>query len=177
MTSLYSKEGKRSPFTIRYWTGFFQVAKNPLYKGTVDFSVVGDHVLEDLSNYLQEKGLTKFKVDSIIENMKKENGGHKGGIWSFQGFDQIKPSSKESGDYWDKKEMLDRAKKVNKILPNTQKAFDEKENGVMAKYKKIREDAMEYAIKRVIGWTNKLYPVDSKAAEALKTDDNRFEEE
>ena len=175
MSSLYSVNGKRTPFVIRYWDSFFQVAKNPLYKGEVDFSIVGNHVIEEIASFLKSKGLNDIKIKNITDVMKKENGGHKGGIWSFQGFDGIKPTSKEYGDYFDKKSMLDKANKLNLNLPKTQKAFDEKENGVVAKYKKIKQDCIEMAIASVIKWTNKLYPPSEENLEPLKNNDSRFE--
>lgn len=175
MSSLYSVNGKRSPFTLRYWDSFFQIAKNPLYKGEVDFSVVGDHVIQDIATFLKSKGFNDMKIESIVDAMKKENGGHKGGIWSFQGFDKIKPSSKEYGKYWDDKNTLDRAKKINLDLPKTKSRFDEKENGVVSDYKKIKEEAMEKAMASAINWTNKLYPVNQSFAANLKNTDERFE--
>ena len=175
MSSLYSVNGKRSPFTLRYWDSFFQVAKNPLYKGTVDFSKVGRKVIEDVAKYLRNNGINEFKIEKITDNMLKENGGHKNGIWSFQGFDQIKPSGKEYGTYWDDKEKIDRASKVGLNLPKTSKRFKETEDTVVAKYKNLKNSTMEEAIRSAIFWTNKLYPVEQEYLKDLETNDKDFE--
>lgn len=177
MTSLSSNsEGQRTPFTLRYWDGFFQVAKNTLYKGEVNFFDIQGRVLIDIVSFLTSKGFNRMKISSIIENMKKENGGHKFGIWSFTGFDKIKPSSKEYGDYWDKKEIVDKAKKLNMMdkVPNAKKVVDEK-TIIIDKYSEIKKECMEYAMSSVVKWTNKLYPPKQEDLDALKTNDKTFE--
>lgn len=170
-TSLYSVKGVRSPFTMRYWGGFFQIAKNTLYKGTVNFAKVNDHVLDDIEKYLKDNGLNDIKIKNIMENMKEQNGGHSDGIWSFQGFDKIKPSSSEMGNYY----MANRIARKNPDAPTASRIKKEKESGVIAKYNKIRKGAMDLAMDRAIYWTNELCPVDKSKTAALKNTDGRFE--
>ena len=169
--SLYSVNGMRSPFTLRYWNGFFQCAKNTLYKGTVNFAKVNEKVLEDIASYLKNNGLNDFTVNRIIDNMKEKNGGHSGGIWSFQGFDQIKPTSKEMGNYW----IANRVAKKNPDAPTASRIKKEKEEGVIAKYNEIRKGCMKAAMDSAIKWTNKLCPVDKTKIDGLKNTDPRFE--
>lgn len=171
--SLYSENGMRSPFTLRYWNGFFQVAKNTLYKGTVNFAAVNEKVLEDIEKYLRKNGISDFNIERIIANMKEKNGGHSGGIWSFQGFDKIKPTSKEMGNYY----LANRIARKNPNAPLANKIKSEKESGVIADYKKIREGCMKEAMRSAIYWTNKLCPVDKTKIDGLKTSDNRFEKD
>ncbi len=176
MPALFTVNGQRQPFSIRYWDNFFQVAKSPFYKGDVDFSIVGDKVIADVGNFLKSKGFSDFKINQITDNMKKENGGHKNGIWSFVGFDKIKESSKEIGgdEYWDNINKVERAKKVKLTLPKAEQFIKDKQP-VIDNYKKIRQDTMELAIKSVIKWVNKLYPPSQENLDKLKTEDKTFE--
>lgn len=174
-TSLYSVNGQRAPFSIRYWPGFFQVSKNPLYKGFVDFAKVGELVLKDVESYLKNNGINEKKVANIIDEMKRENGGHKNAIWSFQGFSKITPTSNEIKDFYELKDKLDKAEKLNVSMPKTKKRYEELLNGPVEKYKKIREDCMKKAISSVIKHTNELYPPKESDLVALKNTDERFE--
>lgn len=175
--SLYSVNGMRSPFTLRYWGSFFQIAKNTLYKGTVDFAAVNEKVLKDIAVYLKKEGLSDFAVNRVMEKMEETNGGHAGGIWSFQGFDAIKPTSKEMGNYWMANRIAKRAakNKTEDSVPTANRIKAETEAGVMAKYNKIKKGAFELAMDSAIKWTNKLCPVDKTKIDGLKNTDPRFE--
>ena len=206
MPSLFSIKGKRTPFTMRYWGGdsFFQIAVNTLYKQAakklgkdevVDFSNVNRHVISDVCNFLKKKGISDFNIKRIEDEMYEKNGGHKGGIWTFNGFDLIKPPSKEQGTYWNDKEMIDRANNVlqnrtgakiinkdkrleaaSKIVPNAVARFKNVENVVMSKYNNIRHETYRYAMMRAIYWTNNLYPIISGTEKYLENNDPRFEQ-
>lgn len=187
-TSLYSVNKSRSPYVLRYWSpSMFQVAINTIYshalKGQklVDFSIVNNHVLDDLKNFLIKNGINSFSAGKIIDEMKEKNGGHSTAIWTFSGFDKIKAPSKEQGgdEYWKKRDMVSRAKKLGKdpdeIVPNANKFVQEKDATVGEKYKKIRDEAFKLAMNSAVYWTNKLYPPKSEGLGALKNDDARFE--
>ena len=103
--------------------------------------------------------------------MKEKNGGHSGGIWSFQGFDKIKPTSEEMGNYY----MANRIARKNPDAPTASRIKKEKEEGVIADYKKIREGCMKEAMNSAIKWTNELCPVDKTKIDGLKNKDPRFE--
>lgn len=179
-TTLYSKNGQRMPFSMRYWNGFFQIAKSTLYKGTVNFAEVNDHVLSDLSKFLEKEGISSFNITRIIDTMREKNGGHSGGIWSFQGFDLIKPSGKEftekdKAKYFTARRLVKNGS-TNELAKNIIDRYDSGE-GVNAKYKDIQARAMEHAMGSAIYWTNKLYPPSKENLEALKTKDKDFDEE
>lgn len=191
-TSLYSVNGARSPYIIRYWSpSMFQVATNTLYanplkdkgyKNLVDFSVVNTHMLEDLKNFLIKNGVNPYTVKNIIDNMKEKNGGHSSSIWTFSGFDKIKAPNKEIGgdEYWQKRDMIKRAnnlkdKKAEDIVPNAVKYVQEKDDTVGEKYKKLKDEAFKLAMNSVVYWTNKFYPPKEEGRETLKNTDNRFE--
>ena len=174
--TLYSKNGQRAPFTMRYWNGFFQIAKSPLYKGTVDFSVVNEHVIQDIGDFLQKKGMSSKEVSKLKDMMKEKNGGHAGGIWSFQCFDKIGPNYTEMPQKERDKYFF--AKRLKKY-PTAQKIIDryEGESGIMGKYKQISNECMKYAMNSAVHWTNKLYPPSQENLDALKTNDKDFNEE
>lgn len=172
-TTLYSKDGQRNPFSMRYWDSFFQIAKSTLYKGTVNFSEVNNHVLEDIASFLRKEGISNFNIKRIIDNMKEKNGGHSSGIWSFQGFDMIKPPSKELGDkYYLAKKLAGRGSTSDAVKRN----FNDKESGIVAKYKDIKERCMKAAMNSAVKWTNKLYPPSQEDLNNLKTSDETFNE-
>ena len=172
-TTLYSKDGQRNPFSMRYWDSFFQIAKSTLYKGTVNFSEVNNHVLEDIASFLRKEGISNFNIKRIIDNMKEKNGGHSSGIWSFQGFDMIKPPSKELGDkYYLAKKLAGRGSTSDAVKRN----FNDKESGIVAKYKDIKERCMRAAMNSAVKWTNKLYPPSQEDLNNLKTSDETFNE-
>ena len=172
-TTLYSKDGQRNPFSMRYWDSFFQIAKSTLYKGTVNFAEVNNHVLEDIALFLRKEGISNFNIKRIIDNMKEKNGGHSSGIWSFQGFDMIKPPSKELGDkYYLAKKLADRGNTSDVVKKN----FNDKESGIVAKYKDIKGRCMRAAMNSVVKWTNKLYPPSQEDLNNLKTSDETFNE-
>jgi len=205
LASLYSMKGARTPFTLRWWGGdsFFQISVNPIYKAAakklgknevVDFSNVNRHVISDVCKHLREKGISDFNIKRIEDEMYEKNGGHKGGIWSFSGFDLIKAPSKEAGSYWDDREKVNRAndiiqKKTGKkawsnndklnnakqLIPNIANRYENTENTVMNKYNEIRHEAYRYAMSRAIYWTNTLYPVISGTEKDLANNDERFE--
>lgn len=171
--AFYSENGQRQPFGMRYWSDFFQISKSPLYKGEVDFSKVNEHVLEDIRNFLVSKNVNSFKIKSVMEEMKEKNGGHKGGIWSFQGFKKITAPSKITEPYYKAKNL--HAK--NKDLEIANKVLD-KENKVgktMEEYEKIKKECMYKAMNSAINWTNKLYPPSQEALDKLKTNDDTFD--
>ena len=169
--SFYTEEGQRQPFGMRYWTEFFQISKSPFYKGKVDFSEVSTHVIEDVRKFLLDKGIYPGKVDSIIDEMKERNGGHKGGIWNFQGFNKITPPSKITDDtYW----MAKKIQAKNKNSEAAKKVLDKKSPEV-EKYAEIKKECMHKAMNSAINWTNKLYPPSKEDLEKLKTDDKTFE--
>lgn len=171
-TTLYSKNGQRAAFSMRYWNGFFQIAKSTLYKGTVNFADVNDHVLQDIRNFLMKEGYGEFNTNRVIEGMKEQNGGHSGGIWSFQGFDAIKAPSKVTDDkYWKaynhKKNHPD-SEIANRIISRKQPEID--------RYNDMRDRCMKLAMNSAVHWTNKLYPVSQENLDALKTNDKDFDE-
>lgn len=171
-TTLYSKNGQRAAFSMRYWNGFFQIAKSTLYKGTVNFADVNEHVLQDIRSFLMKEGYGEFNTNRVIEGMKEQNGGHSGGIWSFQGFDAIKAPSKVTDDkYWKaynhKKNHPD-SEIANKIISRKQPEID--------RYNDMRERCMKFAMNSAVHWTNKLYPVSQENLDALKTNDKDFDE-
>ena len=167
--ALYSENGQRRPFGMRYWSDFFQISKSPFYKGEVDFSKVSEHVLEDIRKFLLSKKIYEAKVDSIISEMKEKNGGHKGGIWSFQGFNKITPPSKKLGDaYWKAKTMKNKNSEiVKKVLNDRAPTVEE--------YATIKKECMHMAMNSAINWTNKLYPPSQEALDKLKTNDDTFD--
>ena len=167
--AFYSENGQRQPFGMRYWSDFFQISKSPFYKGEVDFSKVSEHVLEDIRKFLLSKKIYEAKVDSIISEMKEKNGGHKGGIWSFQGFNKITPPSKKLGDaYWKAKTMKNKNSEiVKKVLNDRAPTVEE--------YAAIKKECMHMAMNSAINWTNKLYPPSQEALDKLKTNDDTFD--
>lgn len=206
MAGLASKDGIRQPYIMRRWNNMFQISLNTLYKrgcieagiteDIVDFSKVNEKVLEEIRKFLASKGMSKFNVDRVIDYMKEKNGGHKGGIWTFNGFDKIKPTSSQLGSYWQDREKMDRANRIDarrtgksattmkgkievmkKILKNSDAAdrLSEKENGIIKQWKEIAKEAQERAMNAAIKYTNMLYPPRKEGLEALKNDDKRFE--
>jgi len=102
--------------------------------------------------------------------MKEKNGGHSGGIWSFQGFNKITPPSKVTDDkYWVAKRVL--KKKPDSEIAN--KVINDKAPDI-EKYDEIRKNCLKRAMNSAIYWTNKLYPVSQEDLEALKTSDEDF---
>lgn len=204
MTSLYSVNGSRSPYTLRYWKpSMFQVAVNTLYKKAcdidkvIDLSIINKHVVDDVCSYLREQGVTPFNIERIKKDMMEKNGGHSGGIWTFSGFDKIKPTSKELGgdEYWkdfakvkkaseiiNKRDgggssfeaMKQRIGKAKELVPNAAARQEEKQP-IIDKYSKIKEDAFMKAMNSAVYWTNKLYPPRPEGLEGLKNTDERFE--
>jgi len=204
MVSLMSKNGQRSPYVLRYWPyGMFQIAINPIYKkalpdekNLVDFSIVGNKVLDDIRMYMiKNGGFSEFNADRIVKMMKEANGGHKSAIWTFSKFDKVKPTSKELGTYYNDRDMVERANKLvmkrkgengwkdintkiknaKGIVPNAADRLDKIENSVLKSNKEFVEKLFEFAITRSVFWTNKLYPPKQAGLEALKNDDKRFE--
>ena len=47
----------------------------------------------------------------------------------------------------------------------------------VAEYDELRKSIMQFTANRIVFWTNKLFPVDPKAREALKLKDKTFERE
>ncbi len=175
-TTLYSKGGQRAPFTMRYWGTFFQIAKSTLYKGTVDFSVVNEHVIQDVRNFLNKENISPKTVNKVVETMKEKSGGHAGGIWSFQGFSEIKPDYKEFTDKDRQKYFLAKRLKSSDL---TNKIIDRYDGvgGINAKYTDIRKRCMQVAMNSAVRWTNQLYPPSKESLEALKTNDKDFNED
>lgn len=169
-TTLFSENGQRQPFSMRYWDSFFQIAKSTLYKGKVNFMEVNKHVLEDVEAYLKSQGVNDLKIKAVIDEMKEKNGGHSGGIWSFQGFNKITPPNKVTDDkYWVAKRVL--KKKPDSEIAN--KVINDKAPDI-EKYDEIRKNCLKKAMNSAIYWTNKLYPVSQEDLEALKTSDEDF---
>ena len=170
-TAFFSENGQRQPFSMRYWGDFFQISKSPFYKGVVDFSEVSRHVIEDVEDFLLKKGVNKLKVKTIIDEMKEKNGGHKGGIWNFQGFKKITAPSRVTDDkYWKAKGVLEK----NKDSEVANRVMAEK-GPELAKYAAIKKECMHKAMNSAINWTNKLYPPSQEDMNVLKTDDKTFE--
>ena len=167
-TTLFSQDGQRQPFSMRYWDSFFQIAKSTLYKGTVNFSEVEKHVIEDVKKYLKDQGVNEMKINIVIDEMKEKSGGHSGGIWSFQGFDKITPPGKVNDKYY-------LAQRVLKNNPNSEIAKKVVNSEEIAKWKAIRDGAMRKAMNSAVFWTNKLYPPKPEDLEALKTADKDFD--
>jgi hypothetical protein len=171
--ALFSENGQRQPFGMRFWGDFFQISKSPFYKGVVDFSEVGKHVIEDVEKFLLDKDVNEFKVKSVIDEMKEKNGGHKGGIWTFSGFNKITAPNKVTDDkYWKARSVL--SKNKNSEIAN--KIMKEKEPE-LAKYAAIKKECMRKAMSSAIDWTNKLYPPSQEDMDKLKTNDKTFEHE
>ena len=192
INSLFGENGYMNPFGIKKFPAFVQVSCNPLYKGNVDFSKVAEKVLPEIKQKLLDSGkLSEKEVKKIMDAMLEENGGHKA-IYSFQGFKQIKAPYNVSGRYYGAKDFLDRVKAVEKsekergtpipkekIDAMTKKAktnmhFAGKD---VAEYDELRKSIMQFTANRIVFWTNKLFPVDPKAREALKLKDKTFERE
>lgn len=169
-TTLFSENGQRMPFSMRYWNGFFQIAKSTLYKGKVNFAEVNEHVLQDVATYLKSQGVNDMKIKIVMDEMKEKNGGHSGGIWSFQGFNKITPPSKVTDDkYWLAKKLEKKGSKseiVNKVLNDKKPEIE--------KYEEIKNGAMKKAMNSAVYWTNKLYPVSPEDLKALQTSDEDF---
>lgn len=170
-TTLFSENGQRQPFSMRYWDSFFQIAKSTLYKGEVNFMEVNKHVLEDIEKYLREQGVNDMKIKVVMEEMKEKNGGHSGGIWSFQGFNKITPPNKVTDDkYWLAKKLKEKkgsnSEVVNKVLDSKAPEIE--------KYNEIKKGALRKAMNSAVYWTNKLYPVSPEALKALQTSDEEF---
>lgn len=171
-TTLFSENGQRMPFSMRYWGTFFQIAKSTLYKGTVNFAEVNKHVIEDVATYLKSQGVNDMKINAVVEEMKEKNGGHSGGIWSFQGFSKITPPSKVTDDkYWLAKKLKEKkgsnSEIVNKVLNDKAPELE--------KYEEIRKNAMKKAMNSAVYWTNKLYPPKPEDLKALQTSDEDFD--
>ena len=206
MGALYSENGVRNPYLMRVWNGMFQISLNTIYKsalvkagikeGIVDFSEIGKHVVDDVCAFLKSKGISSFSIEKIREKMTEKNGGHKGGIWTFSGFDEIKPPSKELGGetYYKDKEKAYKAAEIEgrrtgtkitgmpkvidaarKYIKNTADRLDNVQNTTVKKYDEIRKEAQDVAMRSAINWTNKLYPPRQEGLEALKNNDARFE--
>jgi hypothetical protein len=192
INSLFGENGYMNPYGIKKFPNFVQVSCNPLYKGNVDFSKVAEKVMPEIKQKLLDSGkLSPKDVDKIMETMLEENGGHKA-IYSFQGFKQIKAPYNVSGRYYGNRDFLDRAKAVAKSekekgtpIPKermeaiTKKArtnfyFASKD---MEVYDNLRKEMLQFVANRIIAWTNKLYPVDPKAMEALKVREKTLERE
>lgn len=169
--SFYSENGQRQPFGMRYWRDFFQISKSPFYKGEVDFSKVSEHVIEDVKKFLLSKKIYPAKVESIIAEMKERNGGHKGGIWNFQGFNKITPSSKVTDEaYWKAKNIIAKNKDsevANKVIDKRMPKIEE--------MSEIKKECMQLAMDSAIEWTNKLYPPSKEDLDKLKTTDETFD--
>ena len=169
-TTLFSENGQRMPFSMRYWSSFFQIAKSALYKGKVNFAEVNEHVLQDVATYLKSQGVNDMKIKIVMDEMREKNGGHSGGIWTFQGFNKIAPPSKVTDDkYWLAKKLEKKGSNseiVNKVLNDKQPEIK--------KYEEIRNGAMKKAMNSAVYWTNKLYPVSSEDLKALQTSDEDF---
>ena len=172
-TSLFSQNGQRMPFSMRYWSSFFQIAKSPLYKGEVNFIEVNKHVLKDIEEFLREKGVNEYKIRSVIEYMDEKNGGHSGGIWTFQGFDKIDaPGSVKDDKFY----VAQRILKKNENAPVANRVM-EKKQPELDKYAEIRKQCLDRAKNSAVYWTNKLYPVSPEALKTLQTTDKDFEVE
>ena len=169
-TTLFSENGQRMPFSMRYWSSFFQIAKSSLYKGKVNFTEVNEHVLQDVATYLKSQGVNDMKIKIVMDEMREKNGGHSGGIWTFQGFNKIAPPSKVTDDkYWLAKKLEKKGSNseiVNKVLNDKQPEIK--------KYEEIRNGAMKKAMNSAVYWTNKLYPVSPEDLKALQTSDEDF---
>ena len=192
ISSIFGEKGYMNPYGIKKFPNFVQVACNPLYKGNVDFSKVAEKILPEVKQKLLDSGkLSAKEVEKIMESMLEENGGHKA-IYSFQGFKQIKAPYNVSGRYYGAKDFLDRVDAVaksekakgtpipkEKIEAMSKKAktnmhFAGKD---MAVYDELRKNMIQFVANRIVFWTNKMYPVDPKAMEALKLKDSTFERE
>lgn len=175
-TTLYSKNGQRAPFTMRYWGTFFQIAKSPLYKGVVDFSAVNEHVIQDVKNFLLKENINPKTINKVVDSMKQKNGGHAGGIWTFNGFTEIKPDYNEFTDKDRQKYFMAKKMKPSEL---TQKIIDRYDGngGINVKYAEIRKRCMRLAMNSAVNWTNKLYPPKQEDLEALKTNDKDFNED
>lgn len=190
INSLFGENGYMNPYGIKKFPAFVQVACNPLYKGNVDFSKVAEKILPEIKQKLLDSGkLSAKEVEKIMESMLEENGGHKA-IYSFQGFKQIKAPYNVSGRYYGAKDFLDRVDAVaksekekgtpipkEKIEAMSKKAktnmhFAGKD---MAVYDDLRKEMIKFVTNRIVYWTNKMFPVDPKAMEALKLKDDTFE--
>lgn len=190
INSLFGEKGYMNPYGIKKFPNFVQVSCNPLYKGNVDFSKVAEKVLPEIRQKLLDSGkLSEKEVNKIMESMLEENGGHKA-IYSFQGFKQIKAPYNVSGRYYGAKDFLDRVDAVaksekakgtpipkEKIEAMSKKAktnmhFAGKD---MAVYDELRSEMLKFVTNRIVYWTNKMFPVDPKAMEALKLKDDTFE--
>jgi hypothetical protein len=143
--SLVSDEdGERRAYTIKMFPDFVQAAANPLYKGEVDFPKVWAAVVPEYKKWLASNGFNEFKIKSILSDANEQSGGHKG-IFSIKAFDKIKPSNNEGyGEYWNLRDRMARAEKIGKkpeeFIPKTYSKFNELDNGVIAKYKKIKKE-------------------------------------
>ena len=62
------------PFSMRYWSSFFQIAKSSLYKGKVNFAEVNEHVLQDVAAYLKSQGVNDMKIKIVMDEMREKNG-------------------------------------------------------------------------------------------------------
>ena len=183
MGSLYSVNGQMMPFSIKRYPLQIQAAKNPQYKGELDYAKVAPYVYKDVEAYLRKKGVNDMKIKNIIDNMKEESGGH-GAIFMIKGFDKITPPSKESGPYYDAEAFIKKAKevykddenKLKKVTAKRKEIIDAYEKGPKAKFNDIKQGCIEHAIKSVIKWTNELYPVSKEDLEKLKTKDDTFED-
>lgn len=166
-TTLYSQDGQRQPFSLRYWDSFFQIAKSTLYKGEVNFAEVEKHVIKDVADFLKSQGVNDMKIKSVVDEMEEKSGGHSGGIWSFQGFDKITPPSKIN-------EKVFIANRIIKKKPDSEIAKKVLNSEEVLRYKEIKKQTLRRAIQSAIKWTNQLYPPSQEALDALKTKDEDF---
>ena len=111
-----------------------------------------------------------MKIKIVMDEMREKNGGHSGGIWTFQGFNKIAPPSKVTDDkYWLAKKLEKKGSNseiVNKVLNDKQPEIK--------KYEEIRNGAMKKAMNSAVYWTNKLYPVSPEDLKTLQTTDEDF---
>ena len=112
---------------------------------------------------------------------EENTGGHASAIWNFQGFEKISPTSKEGkGRYYDLKNIMDRVEKVGKdpktFLPKKHEEYQSLDNGVMQKYRDLKQDAIQFCADSFIKNTEKMYPYNKQAVYmALRRTDNVFD--
>lgn len=201
LQSLLNKDGKMPPYSMRYWGNMFQISLNPIYSNAckaagetdiMDFSIINDHIKEDVYKYLKTQGISDFNAKRFSDVI--EGGGHKTAIWTISKFDKIRPSSKELGEkYWSDMDMMKKANSIDqnrggkeekttkgkievlkKYAKNAAERLETAENGVNAKYKKIREGAVRAAMNSAVHWMNKLYPPKEAGLKACEDKDSRF---
>ena len=194
--SLFTVNGQRFPFSIKVYNNFIQAAKNPLYKGKVNFANVAREVYNDVENFIKSipsSKMSEWVKTQFLDDMHYDSGGH-GAIFSLQGFEQIKMTGNLKKNYFELKDFIDRADKVfykkrtdtkdikqekdekrERIARDKMDKFEKLKNTDIKAIEDMKEKIINFAISSTIKHTLQLYPLDPIAMKDLQTSNTDFE--